>query len=36
MFKDDNSIVPQGLTKISDEEFYNSLDWNGDKVYRLD
>lgn len=36
LFKSENSRIPEGLQKISDEEFYNRISWEGNKVYWLD
>lgn len=36
LFKTQNSIIPKGLEKISDEEFYTRISWEGSKLYWLD
>jgi len=36
LFKSNNTKIPEGLSTITDQEFYANLDWDGSKVYRLD
>lgn len=36
LFKSSNTKIPEGLSTITDQEFYANLDWDGSKVYRLD
>lgn len=36
LYKSNNSKIPEGLSKIEDDEFYNRISWEGNKVYWLD
>lgn len=36
LYKSENSKIPEGLSKIEDDEFYNRISWEGNKVYWLD
>jgi len=35
LYKSDNTKIPEGLSPITEQEFYANLDWDGSKVYRL-
>ena len=35
LYKSDNTKIPEGLSSITEQEFYANLDWDGSKVYRL-
>ena len=35
LFKSNNTKIPEGLSEITEQEFYANLDWDGSKVYRL-
>lgn len=36
LYKSENSKISEGLSKIEDDEFYNRISWEGNKVYWLD
>lgn len=36
LYKSESSKIPEGLSKIEDDEFYNRISWEGNKVYWLD
>lgn len=35
LYKSDTTKIPEGLSVITEQDFYANLDWDGSKVYRL-